>query len=176
MKLLAFALCCSVLSQQAISQESVDINDQIAVISNCLRKILQNGLPDFGIPILDPLNSSQISVDLASFGIDIVSGTLVLKNLILQGLADFDLEDVDISINGNALTLKFNLIEPSISFNSDYNFNALIYVLPIIGNGKLSVILSDLVASVDITANLQIGNIQVENFQISPTIGNLNVS
>ncbi|XP_017777875.1 PREDICTED: uncharacterized protein LOC108563646 [Nicrophorus vespilloides] len=170
MKLLVFALCCAVLSQQVISQESLDIND----ISICLKNIVQSGSPEFGIPILDPLNS-ELSVDLATFGINLVSGTLDLKNLLLQGISGFNLEDVDISINGNELTLNFKLIEPRITIDADYNVNAHIYGFPAISNGKLNAIIVDLVALVNITADLQIGDIIVENFQISPKIGNVDV-
>nr|XP_022911643.1 uncharacterized protein LOC111422657 [Onthophagus taurus] len=148
---MAFAMTPIVRDQRAFEETIINFLE-------CLRGEMQTGWPDFGIPSLDPLESAEKTLELGNLGIEGISGTLTVKNLVFAGLADFVYENLEGSIQllPPGLTVNLDLIFPNPTLTTEYSGNVQLAEIGIdtFGTGTLDFDANNFKANIGLQATL----------------------
>jgi len=141
------------------------VDDYITMVLENLREKMITGIPQVGIPVLDPLSLGGIGLDIPPSPILDITG--YFEDMTLTGLSDFEIDKVAADIL--SFTAKINLTFPALVLQGTYDLNgtALFEILPIFGEGEFILNLDDVdlyvavVAADDPELGLQIDTLEV---------------
>ncbi|XP_060533718.1 uncharacterized protein LOC132706405 [Cylas formicarius] len=158
---------CKINSQDADACLSVAIEDAV--------KEIKSGVPEFGIPQIDPLKVDSLSVDA---GVGAVHFAQHYKNLVVTGFGEFKVNQSHLDLdNGN---LTFWTIHPKIEQRSDYDIDGKILMLPMKGNGPCTLTLTNVLITNEILFDTEpkdsevFLHVQRYTMRVHPTRANFN--
>ncbi|KAB0801993.1 hypothetical protein PPYR_04179 [Photinus pyralis] len=93
--------------------------EKIIRLLNEFRKYMQAGIPEFGIPILEPLTIERIEINITSKNVGVVTGQM--KNVEIRRLSEFNVDYVNWDFKHH---LTLNLSFPQIDVEGQYAINA----------------------------------------------------
>uniref|UniRef100_A0A2P2HXF3 Protein takeout-like n=1 Tax=Hirondellea gigas TaxID=1518452 RepID=A0A2P2HXF3_9CRUS len=145
-------LCCLAV---ALAQEFTNNirncrNSHIDDISICLMKAIKNiqpelanGLPELGIPRLEPLRLDDVVFRQSEPPVTIEA---IYQNVLVTGLTNFDIKYLDIEYGPVNRRLGIGMVIPSLTLRGQYRIGGNIFLLPIEGEGDFITILDGVIA------------------------------
>ncbi|XP_014278509.1 protein takeout [Halyomorpha halys] len=116
------------------------LNDCIQKQSKAVTNALSKGDPKFGIPVVDPLFVPKIEQTQGG-GTKSISLNLTLENINIFGFSKSEIVKTDFDTSKKFLSLTFKV--PKLKLVADYNMNGKFLVIPITGQGKVTVIMDN---------------------------------
>lgn len=113
---------------------------------------LAMGIPEIGVEHFEPLHIDTVTVSRGSGSLQLIGG---FKNLNVKGPSNSTVKRA--SLNLHKKTLDFDLVIPKLRIDSSYNLKGNILLLPLVGNGNVTMSLKDVRTSV--TTNISIQNL-----------------
>lgn len=104
---------------------------------------LAKGIPEIGVKKFEPLYIDSVSISKGSGNLVLSGG---FKHLIVKGPSNATVENAVLDFDKNIL--NFDLKIPLLRINAKYNLNGNILLLPLLGNGDVTMLLSDVKTSV----------------------------
>ncbi|XP_063991762.1 uncharacterized protein LOC135170141 [Diachasmimorpha longicaudata] len=142
--LIGSVLCADVPSYiQICGRKNPKLNECVKNSVESLRQKLREGMPEFGIPSVEPLEIPA--------GIDIAESEAFqasARNVKVYGISDFDIKSNDLNIEKK--TLDLNLFFKKLRFEGDYNVSARI-IVPINAVGPIVIDAEDVLAKASLT-------------------------
>lgn len=140
------------------------LNTYLKKVLDPLKEQMKNGIPQFGLPVLEPLNLGNIS---KSFNNDKVNSSLFIENLIISGLSNFTLYKLDAHLRN--LTIVIRVVFHKIMANSDrYILSGMAAkIFPLIGDGRMSIQANDVEVTISLTFSFpSSGNARIEDVDL----------
>merc|ERR1711868_247606 len=135
MKLVTLLLCFALFaasSGQPLVGDLVD--DFLKQILDLIKQVMPDGIPELGIPPLDPFEVPPI--DDIHLHEDWISADIALKNLIVKNLSTFETEIAHLELE--ELSLELELAIPLLRGDAMYNLTGIILGLfPLYGDGPM---------------------------------------
>ncbi|XP_045467271.1 protein takeout-like [Harmonia axyridis] len=132
--------CFSLLLFELVSSEKLpdDFKKCSMKDTECLKDAIQdalpkleNGIPNLGVPSLDPLYIGEMVIGAGANAVDVVQR---FENAELIGLSKSKINDLMFDIDKGKISIKF--IAPVAHLNTSYKIDGKILVLPIVGHGQ----------------------------------------
>ncbi|KAF2900819.1 hypothetical protein ILUMI_05358 [Ignelater luminosus] len=110
-------------------------------INACMKEAIQdalpkihNGIPEFNIPVLEPLEVTSITIGEGKSAVNVVQN---YKNAKLYGLlVGGTIDNVELKLDGSSSDWIMEGIIPEVKIIADYEFNGKVLLLPIVGSGN----------------------------------------
>lgn len=136
-----------------------------------LKEYIKNGNPKLSIPVLDPLQIKNMSIDLNEKGLISLKG--ILKNLRSNGLSDYKVNQGDFMLAG--LKVDVGLLFNQISVMTDYNVTGtLVDSFSIFGNGNIRVVVKGLNVTVDMKLGVKNNTLNISNLTFNAHLKEFN--
>ncbi|KAB0791250.1 hypothetical protein PPYR_03050 [Photinus pyralis] len=111
--------------------------------------ILQEPIPELGIPSVDPMEIESLTFEGGS-------GTIVLNqyltNVKIHNLRKAKVTKAELSESGDDITLEIGAFMENVTLVADYEINGHVLVVPIAGKGNARIELGNLTTTVTVTA------------------------
>jgi hypothetical protein len=134
----------SILLLSSSSQADESVDNYIRAILDNFRSQMTTGIPDLGIPVLDPFAVPHFTIPHISEGIAEIDTKI--DDLVITGLSTFTTDEVKSDLN--ALSLSLALGVPLLRGDAVYDLDGTIAsILPIYGNGAMWLELTQVVLS-----------------------------
>ncbi|CAK9833898.1 Circadian clock-controlled protein daywake [Anthophora retusa] len=147
--------------------------------SSCLRLAIQEawptfveGLPDFGIPRLDPY---YIESQSAEYKNGQLYGKMSASDLRTYGLAKARFLSVRPEMTDDFFRLEIDVEMPKILMDGDYKAEGTFGSFKVGGKGFFNVSMEDIKCTWDITGNVVDDRWVIEHFKMAPTVGNMKI-
>jgi len=149
-------------------------------VNNYIRAILQNlkgqmttGIPDMGVPVLDPLSIPTINENVREGPASI---KIFVDQLKITGISSFETQMVDANLQD--LRIALSLFIPRVTGKANYDLNGKIFnIIPLYGKGGANVQIVDLTvtgnAALTITAD---GHLKMNDFGLDIGFGSIFVN
>lgn len=118
------------------SRKDPNLNKCAAASGTLAIPKMKNGLPDYGVPKLDPLSIKEIKFDKKALGLN-----MVIKDALLYGLGETQILGIDIQLDPPAY--KWELMGPRLVLVGKYEADGRILLLPITGKGDVNITLDN---------------------------------
>ncbi|XP_065170757.1 uncharacterized protein [Atheta coriaria] len=128
--------------------ENKIFEDEVMQMFNCTREVLDEGLPELGLPSLKDIEIPLITIDLKDLEIPGASGFIILNNTVISGLTNLELSDLKINpiiIGGLGISIKAKLTLSLFVIATEYMGEFTINNYDIFGNGQLRHVMQNLV-------------------------------
>ncbi|XP_044739903.1 circadian clock-controlled protein daywake-like [Chrysoperla carnea] len=146
-----------------------NLNECAKKEANKFLPVLVKGLPEFRVPVLDPLVIPEIKVKSNGNQLNIF-----LKNANVTGLGTAFVEHFNFDLKGHKIHATLSI--PHLNIQGDYKMNGRILVIPVRGKGPANMAISDTLFNVDVEysvyKNEDVEYIKIDKFDISFEIGN----
>lgn len=149
------------------------LDNYIKAILEQLKAAMPNGIPELGIPVLDPFDVPHFDIPhISESGAEI---DVTIDNFVITNMATFEttLAHVDIT----ALSLELGLKIPLLRGDADYTLDGSIFSLfPLYGDGPMYVILNELLVGgkAGVTLDTE-GYLQVYELTLDATFDSIDI-
>ncbi|XP_017014686.2 uncharacterized protein [Drosophila takahashii] len=116
--ILALGSCQGAEVAEPLSAQDRSISSVILEGFEAFRGVLQNGSPDYGIPVMAPMKMAKRSLDFSSGEF---SGTLAVEDLVLQGLDQYEILVMKMDMIRSRFQFEFNF--PSVNVTTQYDLD-----------------------------------------------------
>merc|ERR1712156_1345449 len=174
MKLTTFfilSLSLVALSQQKAVRDPVD--DFLKQILELLKEMMPDGVPELGIPPLDPFAVPHF--DIPHIQEDIITADVSIENLVIRNLSTFETRLAHLDLESLSLTLELGLSD--LRGDAIYNLTGnILGLIPLYGNGDiwLEIYDLDLFASAAVLINEQ-GFVKVQSMVVSAEFSSIKI-
>lgn len=140
------------------------LNNYLKSVLDPMKEQMRNGMPQYGLPVLDPLILPNIS---KSYSSDKANATMFIQDPTITGLSNFTLLKLDAHLRN--LTVDIRVVFPKIMITSEHyqlSGNAA-NIIPLVGDGRVSIHIKDV--QVDLSVRLifpSSGNLKIEDINI----------
>ncbi|XP_058116738.1 uncharacterized protein LOC131288390 [Anopheles ziemanni] len=111
------------------------LDEALAQLLENIRELLRTGDPERGIPVMAPLQTDQLDVDL-SFG-GLLDFTAILRNLFVDGLDRFE---GTLTLNVMQMEFRYDFLFPDVIARGHYDANGRLFgLIPVFGFGNFHV-------------------------------------
>ncbi|KAK0182269.1 hypothetical protein PV327_000424 [Microctonus hyperodae] len=178
MALLTLSFLCQCSSEipsflKICHRDDPHLNECIMKSFLSLKPFLRKGIPEFHVPVCEPLEIPKIKFD-HNTGPGFL--TFVFTNVKVKGATHFKIKHLNVDIKNNYIELK--LFIPRLLMTANYDVNGKFMMLPIKSNGKANGNFSEIKTDVNING-IRYQNIKtnqthyrVVNFDVIVDIGN----
>ncbi|XP_049281909.1 uncharacterized protein LOC125763116 [Anopheles funestus] len=116
------------------------LDEALAQLLENIRELLRTGDPERGIPVMAPLQTDQLDVDLSLGGL--LDFTAILRNLFVDGLDRFQ---GTLTLNVIQMEFRYDFLFPDIVARGQYDANGRLFgLIPVFGLGNFNVAPRDL--------------------------------
>lgn len=119
--------------------ENESLNRYIKALLENLKTEMPNGVPQLGIPPLEPLHMPEILTDIQE---GMAKIRLHMLDLVISGLSSFVVREVKGDLN--TMTFALDLFLPEISGQSYYDLDGKVLIFPLYGKGMAGLKVNDL--------------------------------
>ncbi|XP_067142971.1 uncharacterized protein [Centruroides vittatus] len=137
------------------------LNTYLKKVLDPLKEQMKTGIPQFGLPVLDPLDLGNIS---KSFNNEKVNSSLFIQNLVISGLSNFTLYKLDAHLRN--LTVVIRVVFHKVMIDSErYILSGMAAkIFPLIGDGRMSIHANDVEVTISLTFSFpSSGNARIED-------------
>ncbi|KAG5897207.1 hypothetical protein JTB14_022558 [Gonioctena quinquepunctata] len=107
-------------------------------IENAVHYLCEKGLPELKIPKLDPIVIPQINIGTKSNSLDILQ---IYNDVNLAGYRRAKVKNSKLDAKKNII--KFTMVIPELKQTSNYNMTGRLLVFPVFGNGRSTIVQSN---------------------------------
>uniref|UniRef100_A0A4Y0BRV8 Hemolymph juvenile hormone binding protein n=1 Tax=Anopheles funestus TaxID=62324 RepID=A0A4Y0BRV8_ANOFN len=116
------------------------LDEALAQLLENIRELLRTGDPERGIPVMAPLQTDQLDVDLSLGGL--LDFTAILRNLFVDGLDRFQ---GTLTLNVIQMEFRYDFLFPDVVARGQYDANGRLFgLIPVFGLGNFNVAPRDL--------------------------------
>uniref|UniRef100_A0A1Y9H2A1 Hemolymph juvenile hormone binding protein n=1 Tax=Anopheles dirus TaxID=7168 RepID=A0A1Y9H2A1_9DIPT len=116
------------------------LDEALAQLLENIREILRTGDPERGIPVMAPLQTDQLNVDLSLGGL--LDFSAILRNLFVDGLDRFQ---GTLTLNVMLMEFRYDLLFPDVVAHGQYDADGRLFgLIPVFGFGNFHVAPRDL--------------------------------
>ncbi|XP_050321377.1 uncharacterized protein LOC126753751 [Bactrocera neohumeralis] len=153
---------------------NLDLN---ACIMNGLKEVkprLKNGIPELSIPPLDPLVIASRKVEMSD---DFAKGSLNVQNLIIKGISEITVENLNFEIYDDHVKLQLTTKSPNIEKQGTFQGELAAESVNLQSEGQFSSKLTDLQLDIEAEGDLTERDghkyLHLRSFNVVPEIGDL---
>ncbi|XP_053660333.1 uncharacterized protein LOC128709359 [Anopheles marshallii] len=116
------------------------LDEALAQLLENIRELLRTGDPERGIPVMAPLQTERLDVDLSLGGL--LDFTAILRNLFVDGLDRFQ---GTLTLNVIQMEFRYDFLFPDVIARGHYDANGRLFgLIPVFGIGNFNVAPRDL--------------------------------
>lgn len=169
----AVVLALGLVSGKAVVPNDDSFDNYIKAVLEMLRAAMPTGIPDLGIPVLDPFAVPHFDIPHIEEGAIKLDATI--DDLVVTNLASFETRVAHVDLE--LLSLDLELFVPLLRADAIYSLDGVIFsIFPVFGEGAMFLEINelDLTAKAALTLSEE-GFIQVGLLNIDATFGSINV-
>merc|ERR1711953_88522 len=169
--LFILSLSLVALSQQKAVRDPVD--DFLKQILELLKEMMPDGVPELGIPPLDPFAVPHF--DIPHIQEDIITADVSIENLVIRNLSTFETRLAHLDLESLSLSLELGISD--LRGDAIYNLTGnILGLIPLYGNGDiwLEIYDLDLFASAAVLINEQ-GFVKVQSMVVSAEFSSIKI-
>merc|ERR1719192_550943 len=169
--LIILSLSLVALSQQKAVRDPVD--DFLKQILELLKEMMPDGVPELGIPPLDPFAVPHF--DIPHIQEDIITADVSIENLVIRNLSTFETKQAHLDLESLSLSLELGISD--LRGDAIYNLTGnILGLIPLYGNGDiwLEIYDLDLFASAAVLINEQ-GFVRVTQMDVSANFTSIKI-
>ncbi|XP_040160160.1 uncharacterized protein LOC120898406 [Anopheles arabiensis] len=121
-------------------EQRATLDEALAQLLENIRELLRTGDPERGIPVMAPLETDRLDVDLSLGGL--LDFTAILRNLFVDGLDRFQ---GTLTLNVMQMEFRYDFLFPDVVARGHYDANGRLFgLIPVFGLGNFHVAPRDL--------------------------------
>ncbi|XP_035890553.1 uncharacterized protein LOC118502432 [Anopheles stephensi] len=121
-------------------EQRATLDEALAQLLENIRELLRTGDPERGIPVMAPLQTDQLDVDLSLGGL--LDFTAILRNLFVDGLDRFQ---GTLTLNVMQMEFRYDFLFPDVIARGQYDADGRVFgLIPVFGFGNFHVAPRDL--------------------------------
>uniref|UniRef100_A0A182MGA8 Uncharacterized protein n=1 Tax=Anopheles culicifacies TaxID=139723 RepID=A0A182MGA8_9DIPT len=148
------------------------LDEALAQLLENIRELLRTGDPERGIPVMAPLQTDQLDVDLSLGGL--LDFTAILRNLFVDGLDRFQ---GTLTLNVMQMEFRYDFLFPDVVARGHYDANGRLFgLIPVFGIGNFNVAPRDLrIQGTALLRQLPSGYLHMPELKATVRLGSLQV-